>query len=279
MFSKLSNSWALVKASARVLQADKELMIFPMVSGLALLLVSVSFFMPTFYFVLPAKEAGQIPELVLYLVGFLFYVVQYFIMIFFNTALVGAALIRLDGGNPTVSDGLSIAAERIPVILGYAVIAATVGMILRALRERAGFLVGLISVLGGLAWTLATYLVVPVLAARNVGPFEAIRESTALLKKTWGEQLAGGAGMGLAFGLMSLGLILSVGLLMSVGIALESTAVLILAGASAVLGLLALGLISATLGGIYSAALYRYAQSGTVSFFDEQALRGAFHAK
>ena len=278
MFRSLSNSWALVKASIRVLQADKELMLFPVVSGIALLLVSISFFVPT-YLLLPGLESGETPRALAYAIGFLFYVVQYFVIIYFQTGLVGAAMIRLNGGDPTVKDGLRIANERLGVILSYALIAATVGMILRALRERLGFVGGLISALGGFAWSLATFFVVPVLAAKKVGPFDAISESAALLKKTWGEQLAGGGGIGLVFGLLMFGYIVFIGVVFALVASLQSTAIYIALSIAAVVGFLGLILVSSTLGGIYSAALYRFAQDGSVNFFDRELLREAFHRK
>lgn len=278
MFRSLSNSWALVKASIRVLQADKELMLFPVVSGIALLIVSASFFVPT-YLLLPGLQSGETPRALAYAIGFLFYVVQYFVIIYFQTALVGAAMIRLNGGDPTVKDGLHIASERLGVILSYAVIAATVGMILRALRERAGFVGGLLSALGGFAWSLATFFVVPVLAAKKVGPLDAISESAALLKKTWGEQLAGGGGIGLVFGLLTIGYVVVVGIVFALVASLNSTALFIALGIAAVVGFFGLILVSSTLGGIYSAALYRFAQDGSVNFFDRELLQAAFHRK
>ena len=103
-------------------------------------------------------------------------------MIFFcNTALVGAALIRLRGGDPTVADGFRIAASRVGPILGYALIAATVGMVLRAISERSGFLGRLVVSLVGFAWNLATFLVVPVLVVEDVGPIEAVQRSASYL--------------------------------------------------------------------------------------------------
>jgi hypothetical protein len=127
---------------------------------------------------------------------FLFYLVQYSIIFFFNCALVGAAMIRLDGGDPTVRDGLRIASSRIVQIIGYAAIAATVGLILRLIEERAGFIGRWIAGLIGLAFTVATFLTVPILVSRDVGPVEAVKESAALLKKTWGENIIGNGGMG-----------------------------------------------------------------------------------
>ncbi|MDZ4814539.1 MAG: DUF6159 family protein, partial [Pseudomonadota bacterium] len=121
MFEKFSRSWQLIKASADVLRQDKELLVFPAVSAVAGLLVIASFVLPLFGMLdLKAIEANSdsIPPW-LYAWVFLFYLVQYFVIFYFNTALVGAAMIRLEGGDPTVADGLRIARSKIRVILGY----------------------------------------------------------------------------------------------------------------------------------------------------------------
>ncbi len=136
---RLKNSWELVKASARVLAQDKELMVFPFISSLGVILVSLTFALPLFL-------AGRVENLIegggqvaWMAVLFLFYLVQYTVIFFANTALVGAALIRLRGGDPTLGDGFRIAFSRMGPILGYALVAATVGMILKALsRKRSG---------------------------------------------------------------------------------------------------------------------------------------------
>ncbi|MEM7349274.1 MAG: DUF6159 family protein [Acidobacteriota bacterium] len=278
MFQKLSNSWQLIQASARVLRADKELIVFPLISSLALILVSASFFVPTL--VLGDGFAlSESSELMAYVVIFLFYVVQYTVIFFFNSALVGAAMIRLDGGDPTVGDGFRIAFSRLGSILGYAVIAATVGMLLRTASERSGalgrFVIGLI----GMAWNLATFMVVPVLVTRNVSPLQAIKESAAVLKKTWGEQVVGNAGIGFAFFLAYLGLgLVGIPLIIFAGTAGPPA----MAGAviaCLVLAFLLLGLINATLSGIYSAALYRFATTGESGGFDGAILRNAFAPK
>src|SRR5690606_18457675 len=139
--------------------------------------------------------------------------VQYFVIFFFNTALVGAAMIRLDGGDPTVSDGLRIARGKWATILGYAAIAATVGMLLRALEQRAGVVGRIVSGLIGAAWAVAPDLTVPVLGARDVGPIEAVKESASLLKATWGENIIGNGGIGLVFTIANVVLVLVCGAL------------------------------------------------------------------
>ena len=168
MFERLSRSWSLIKASAGVLAKDKELLVFPFLSAICTLIVGAAFVLPMIGLgALDGIRSGGGMSLATYVLAFLFYLVQYFVIFFFNSALVGAAMIRLDGGDPTLGDGLRIARSKVVPILGYAAIAATVGMVLRAIQERAGFIGKLISGALGVAWTLASFLVVPVLVTRD----------------------------------------------------------------------------------------------------------------
>ena len=282
MFERISNSWKLVKASAAVLQADKELLVFPIVSGALSLLVVATFIVPLILadvFDATVLEESGVPVLG-YVFGFLFYVVQYFVIFFCNTALVGAALIRLRGGDPTVSDGFRIAGSRVGAILGYALIAATVGMILRAISERSGFLGKLVVGLVGLAWNLATYLVVPVLVVEGVGPIEAVKRSSAYLRKTWGEQIAGNVGMGIVFSLIGFATIVMGALLFVAAAMTESVVLMVAVGGLVVLALVANALVGSALGGVYAAAVYRYAAEGNAgTFFAPELIQRAFRSK
>jgi len=282
MFDRLSRSWELVKASAAVLQADKELLVFPVVSAALSLLVFVTFLAPLVLAgVFDASVIGQEGVPVAgYLMGFAFYVVQYFVIFFCNTALVGAALIRLRGGDPTVGDGFRIARERWANILGYALIAATVGMILRAISERAGFIGKLVVGLVGLAWNLATYLVVPVLVVENVGPIDAVKRSAAHLRKTWGEQIAGNLGMGLVFGLITFATVVGCMVLAAVAAAVDQPALAVGVLVVMVLALVGIALVSSALSGVYAAAVYRYAADGdTGQFFSVAMVKETFVRK
>ncbi len=282
MFEKMQNSWALIKASAGVLRADKELIIFPILSSIGVLLVTASFAFPLLLtgFFTTLMEGESQSEVLGYLVGFGFYLVQYTVIIFANSALIGAATIRLRGGDPTVGDGLRIAMQHIGPILGYALISATVGMILRVISERLEFLGDIIASIFGLAWSLASYLVVPVLVLENVGPIEAVKRSASLLKETWGEQIAGNFGLGAVFAPLVFLVILAGGLGMFVAIASESVAFIAAVAVMLALALVFLGLINSTLNGIYTAAVYHYAAGGEVSgFFSEEMVRGAFRPK
>lgn len=277
MFDRLARSWTLVKASAAVLRSDKELLLFPVISGIATLLVAASFAVPVIG--LRLFEGGEIGALGA-VVGFLFYLCQYFVIFFFNTALVGAAMIRLEGGDPTVADGLRIARGKIGVILGYAAIAATVGLLLKAASERAGALGKILIGLLGMAWTVGTFLVVPILVARDVGPIDAVKESMTLLKRTWGENVAGNVGIGLAFGLLTTAVVIA-SIAMVIGAAAISGGKLALVAiVLAVIAVASVAVIQAALSGVYSAAVYRYAVDGQApQGFASTELQAAFKNK
>ena len=277
MFDKISRSWTLVKASAAVLRSDKELLLFPVISSLATLLVAATFLVPVLG--LRLFEGGDIGVLGA-IVGFLFYLCQYFVIFFFNTALVGAAMIRLDGGDPTVADGLRIARSKAGVILGYAALAATVGLVLQMISEKAGFLGKIVVSLVGMAWTVASFLVVPILVSRDVGPIDAVKESIELLKRTWGENVAGNVGIGMAFGLITmLVVVLAVGLVIAAA-AVGGAKLAIVVGIVGVLAVALVAVIQAALSGIYSAAVYRYAVDGIApAGFAGPQLQSAFQPK
>ncbi|UCC25064.1 MAG: hypothetical protein JSU98_15255 [Gemmatimonadales bacterium] len=278
MAGTLAGSWSLVKASADVLKMDKELMIFPVFSGVTSVLVTASFFAPlavTGGWEIFAEEGGSY---LAYVLGFLFYLVQYTVIFFFNSALVGAALIRMEGGDPTVGDGLRIAMSRLPAILGYAALASTVGMVLRFLSERAGFVGRMVIGLVGMAWNLATFLVVPVLVTQNLGPVDAVKESATLFRRTWGEQVVGSFGMGWAFFLMGLAWTLVMGIPFILAVQTSPVAALSVV-VVAVVGYVLLGIFSASLRGVYTAALYRYATKGDDGGFANVPLDRAFRPR
>jgi hypothetical protein len=279
VFDRIGRSIELAKASFRVLRADKELLLFPFVSFIALVIVSISFVIPSMALGVFNDAARGEVSIASYVLAFLFYLVCYTVIFFFNTALVGAALIRLDGGDPTLRDGFRIAISRLPQIIVYALIAATVGMILRWISERAGIVGQIVAGIIGFAWSVATFLVVPVVVVEKVGPVAAIKRSAGLLRQTWGEQLIGNFGLGIVFGLLILLVFLIGGALaflafqVSGWLALAAVLVLLL-----LVGIIAL--VGSALSGIFTASLYRYATKGDAGeMFRPETLAGAFRPK
>jgi hypothetical protein len=191
---------------------------------------------------------------------FFFYLANYFVVVFFNVALVASASDRLAGGSATINYGLQVAWQWKGKIFQWAILAATVGILLNALEQRLGWLGRLVTRLIGVAWTLATFFVVPLLAAEDIGPAEALTRSAELFTETWGEQLIGGFSFGLIFVLLA---VPGIALPFFLGRAFGSTGVL----AGAILMIiywLLLSIVSAAVQGIFNAALYRYATTKEV---------------
>jgi hypothetical protein len=295
MFDRWANGWALAMQSWAVLRKDKQLVIFPILSGLACLLVLASFiaplvvspdlrqwFMTTFNENAPGhqgKDQANLRAAVSIGLLFLFYLANYFVIVFFNTALVACAVIRFSGGEPTLGDGLRAAGSRIHNIFGWALVAATVGVILKVLEDKADWLGQLVLGLIGAAWSVVTYFVVPVLAVENVGPFAAVKQSASLLRKSWGEGIVGNFGLGLiGFLLYVPGILL---LVVAVPLAGKGgPAVAVTLGALGLVWLLAAAVIMSTLEQIFLAGLYLYAAQHRIpDGFDERLMHEAFRKK
>jgi len=279
---RIKRSWEMAKASLSVLRQDKELVVFPLISALVMIFVSLTFLIPTLVSnFLDQMFANGIPVFA-YILLFLFYLVQYTVVYFSSTALVGAALIRLRGGDPTLKDGFSIAFSRLMPILGWSLVSATVGVLLNMLssssKEKGGGLGRLITSLLGAAWNVITFLVVPVVAAEGLGPIKAVQRSWNLLKSSWGEQIVGTLSIGLVFGLIGVGGgLLLTGLGVGLSFLFESVVPGVLFGILLILFVLALSLLSSTLNGIFSASVYAYAAEGQVGLIDESLIEGAIN--
>ena len=280
---KIGTTWELVKQSFAILREDEELMLLPVLSAISCMAVTASLLAGSGFFYYPqikaaiAEQGGWHPSNNL-IVGamFVFYLANYFVIIFFNTALVSAASLRLEGGDPTVRDGLRAAWNRVGVIFEWALVAATVGMILRAIEERSSLVGKLVAGLAGMAWTLATFFVVPVLAFENLGPVQAFSRSAELFRKNWGEEVVGTFSFGLIFFLLALpGIALPL-----LGGALFGGIGVTVGGCMMIIYFIFLSVVSASTHGIFLAALYRYATKGEVSKgFDRQTLSSAWQPK
>lgn len=285
MFDKISYTWSLMGASWDVLKRDKSLLLFPLMSVISCLIVIASFAVPTFAWGLykpPAKEAGPAAQVAYYGLIFLFYFCNYFVITFFNTAIIACAISRMAGGEPTVSGGLREAFGRMHLIAGWALVSATVGLILRIIEDRSEKIGRIIAGLLGAAWSILTFLVVPVLVVENKGPFAALKDSAVLLKKTWGEQIVGNFSFGLVFFLLGIPGFALIALGFYVGAAAHS---LVLLGSLIALGvvyLVILGLVQSALQSIFQAAVYLHAtgmSTGGPQGFPVQLLSQAMTSK
>jgi len=258
---RISRGWKLTKLSLRVIRKDKEILLLPVLSAAFTLLVLASFVLGIFFsvgFEQVFEGASAVTGLALL---FAFYFISYFISIFFNAAIVGCATIRLKGGDPKVKDGLRIAMDNVGRILVWAILAATVGMIIKAIQQRVGFIGRLVMGALGVAWTLVTYFVVPVLIYEKLGPWGAVKRSASMFKGTWGETIVGSLGLGIIFFLAGLA-----------GLPIVILGAVLGGFVGAIIGLLVaivywmiLAVVKTAAEGVLVAALYRYATTGQVS--------------
>lgn len=310
MFDRMARGWALMNQSWQVLRLDKELMVFPILSSIACLLVMASFALPllvsptvrdavfarTRLAMREQSEAVQHPgvhnrddskrfefsaqQIVPAIVGFAFYLVTNFVIVFFNTALVCCALIRFSGGNPTLGDGLSAARARLPQIFGWALLTATVGTILRQIEDRVPLAGKVVISLIGMAWAVVTFMVVPILAAEKLGPFAALQRSAGLLRKTWGETLVGQVSLSAVQFVFMLPVILVLFVAGYFSVATESIWPIAVVGVVAAPFLVLISIAFSTLQQIFLAAVYQYAAQGTVpAGFSQDLIESAFKPK
>ena len=263
-----SRSWDLIWESFDVIRKDKKLIVFPILSGISVLLVAAAYFIPLFQLGLVRQYAEERHvEPTAYAWMFLWYCTNYFVIVFFSCALAACAQIRFSGGEPTLGAGMSQAAAKLPNIMIWAVVASTVGLIIRIIEDRSKEAGKIFASLVGVAWAVTTYLIVPVLVFEQAGVFGSIKRSCQLLRKTWGEQVGANIGFGLPF------LVLSIpGILLIFGARHQPVALAI-----ALFYFLMLGALMSAVKGIFAVALYRYATQGEAPpGFSKVNLNGAF---
>jgi len=275
--SKFSNSMDLAKSSLAVLNKDKVLATIPVMSSVICGLVLLIFGAGALAATGRAKDTATGTTVFTatpgtWAIGIIGLLVVGFIAQFFTAVLVAGANERLEGGNPTIGSAFTKAGTRVGSILGWAAINATVGMILQAIRERAGILGPLVSWIGGAAWTVITWLAVPIIVVEGVGPIVAIKRSAQPLKQTWGENVIAQLGLG-AVGFVAI----------LPGMVVAGLIWLVLPVAAIVVGLLwavVVGAVMSALGAIYRTALYRFAVGLPAGEdFSPETLAGAFGPK
>jgi hypothetical protein len=268
MFESIGRSIELFRTSWGILMQDKKLLVFPLLSGIISLIVLASFILPLFI----GKFFGNH---FFYGALFAFYLVSYFVVIFFNTALISCVNARLQGRDMTVGEGLSNALRHLAPILGWALLSATVGLILQLIRERGGIFGQLAAAIAGGAWGLVTFFVVPVLILEDKGVVDAIKESTNLIRKTWGESIIGSGSIMLVF--VGIGIIGFLGVLVTAmlgGVFFYLALVLFIAL------VIVLAVVASAMQGIFVTALYSYAKSGTVpAAYNRDLIQNAFVQK
>ena len=274
---RMGNTWRLTKNSWSLLKQDRELLWLPVLSMLTLVAIAaaaavVGFVTGSFDTEQGTDSLGGSAAVL----GLVFVFVATATVVFFEGALVAGAHERMTGGDPTVRSALGRAAARLPSLLGWALITMTVGLVLRFLRERLGFLGQILTFLAEAAWGVATYLVVPAIIIDDFRSFAGVKQSMSLVRRTWGENLIAQAGFGLLGFVLALPIILIAALIavlvpgigMFVGIAIG------------VIGVLTLSVVIGALSLYFKTALYEYATDGVAhGGFDIDQMEASFRSK
>ena len=184
---RIGRGWELTKQSWTVLKNDRSLVIFPILSTIFAFLAAAAIWVPA------AVARGLFQghhvdkhDPVLYAAGIATAYVSTFVAIFFNVALAACAVRSLRGEDTKVSEGISVAWQRIGPILGWTFVTTTVGLILRAVEQRFEFVGKIVADIAGAVWAIAAFFVIPVLALEGTGPIDSLKRSAAVVKARWG---------------------------------------------------------------------------------------------
>jgi hypothetical protein len=270
---RIKRGWALTKKSWGLLRENPSLMRFPLYGAVATALLAIVFLGPGLYLLSEDSLGGAIPLLVigvyvLSVVGF-----------YFSVGLAAAADMIFRGQGATVSDGLAVARGRFGQICGWAAVSTAISVLMGVLENQGGIAGNIAARLVGTAWSLVTFLAVPVIAIEGTGPFATLKRSASLFKSRWGQQITGNIAIGAAVFLLG---VLPAAILLAAGVAIWSSAsfagaLLVVLGA---IGLAIALLVSKALSGIFGVALYRYALEGeAVGGFTPEELESAVKTK
>lgn len=274
---RFANTWRLTKNSWSLLKQDRELLWLPVLSMLTILAIAVAAavvgFVTGSFDTSGDAESVQGSAVVL---GLVFAFVATATVVYFEGALVAGAHERMTGGDPTVRSAMGKAASRLPSLLGWALITLTVGLVLRLLRERLGWLGQMLTFLAEAAWGVATYLVVPAIIIDDYRSFASVKHSMSLVRRTWGENLIAQAGFGLLGFVIALPIIL-----VAVLIASLVPGIGVFVGiAVGVIGVLAVSVVVSALSLYFKTALYEYATDGVAhGGFDIDEMEASFRSK
>ena len=284
MFAAIGRSFRLIKESYHVLRQDPELIWLAVASFIGVgFVVGVlgGFGLTSGAFDAATAEGGMKPSaMVLLGMG---YFLGYFVIIYFQVALVAAVMHRMDGHDPDLGFAIGQANRRLKAILIWALIAASVGLLLRILEgaarnqsNAAGRIIGsiVLSILG-FAWSMMVFFVIPVIVVENTSGVQAIKRSSSTLKQRFGEAVIGNQGVGL---ITFLALFVLAGIPMLIGFAALNAST-VLGGTILAIGLMIGMLVMAAgsaLDSTYRAVLYRYATAGELGGFSREVMDSAF---
>jgi len=274
---RIRQGWELTGKSWRLLRSNRVLLRFPVYAALAALAVLVVAILPGLYLI----DAGGEPVIGAVVTAIGVYLGA-FVGIFFGVALAAAADEVFHGRPATIGDGIRVARSRFGAIAGWAAVSAIVGAALAALQNvrGAGAIIG---ALIGTAWSLITFLAVPVIALEGTGPLSTLKRSASIFKQRWGAQVTGNVAIGgivlLAGVLPAIGLIALGVVIWAAGSEAEIAAGAVIVAVGAAVLLVSMVVLRA-MHGVFGVALYRFAREGeAIADFTAAELEAAVRAR
>jgi hypothetical protein len=270
---RIRRGWALTKKSWALLNSHRELVRFPLFGGIATIVLGLVFLGPGAFALDQHTYGVGVPLIVIGI-----YVLSV-VGIYFSVGLAACADRIFRGESGSFGDGVAVANSRFAAICGWAALSTAIGVVVGLLENQGGLLGDIAGRLVGAAWSLVTFLSVPVIAIEGTGPFATLKRSAALFRERWGQQITGNIAIGgvvFLLGFLPGIALIVVGVVIwpSVGFA---GAILIVIGALIICVAL---LISKALSGIFGVALYRYALDGeVVGGFTQEDLESAVRQK
>ena len=264
------------KASWAVLQHDRELAVLPILGALASLAVVLGIGLPIWLSTDGIDDGGSSgSEPMLWIGGIIILLAITVITVFFNAAVVSGARERFSGGDPTISSAIKGAFSRLHVIVPWAILALTVGMIIRLIQSSDNIVARILGSLLNMAWGVLTFLVVPILVVEQTGPFQSLSRSGELLRHTWGENLIAQVGFGI------IGFVAAIPGIIIIAIGASAGSVGAIVGVTIGFAWIALvSVVISTLTAIFQMALYIYATTGQVPMgFEQSGLNDTFNER
>lgn len=274
-FERLSNGWQLAKLSYQTINENRSLLLLPVFSGIALIATLATFFGGTFFLIGDQIDTlmndDQYGAALGYALIFIYYLVSFFVAVFFNTALIHCAIKILNGEEATIGDGVAFAWSRVGKILAWSMLSATVGTLLQALQET-GKIGQIVSSIIGVAWSILTFFVVPILVYEDRGVIDSVKESGRLIKQKWGESLSATV----SFGFFNfLGVLAAMG----IGIALAVYVNAVLGIVVGILLFMLVATITSAAHSVFVAAVYNHVIGRPTGHFDGRSLDSVFMPK
>lgn len=249
LLDRLRTGIALTRDSLLLIRHHPSLALFPLVGGAAGL-AFLGIFLGISFGVLLLT-----PDATILVVLFVLYLVLTFISTFFTAGLVHQTRAALEGETPSLGAGLRGAWEVKGSLFIWALISAIIGVIINGIENSDSRLSQMFATIFGVAWTLLTFFVIPVIVFEQQSTKGMFKRSAGIFRETWGETPVSLIGVQIVSVLVLLPFALPAIYLFTMGFVIPAVTLILM-------GALLSFLLGQTLQGVVKTTLYLYAANG-----------------